>query len=63
MDKKGEIDKLSKIGVDVVKFKTHLAYYESTKEENFRKGFKNFNLSSNLILRWDFDSLKINLMF
>ncbi len=34
------IDKLSAIKVDVVKFQTHLAYYESTKEENFRSGFK-----------------------
>ncbi|MDC3062423.1 N-acetylneuraminate synthase family protein [Candidatus Pelagibacter sp.] len=41
------IDKLSKIGVDVVKFQTHLAYYESTKEENFRKGF-NFKHKSRL---------------
>ena len=31
------IDKLSKIGVDVVKFQTHLADFESTIEENLGK--------------------------
>ena len=41
------IDKLSKIGVDVVKFQTHIAYFESTKEENFRKGF-NFKHKSRI---------------
>ena len=41
------IDKLSEIGVDVVKFQTHLAYFESTIEENFRQGF-NFKHKSRI---------------
>ena len=41
------IDKLSKIGVDVVKFQTHLADFESTIEENFRQGF-NFKHKSRI---------------
>jgi N,N'-diacetyllegionaminate synthase len=41
------IDELSKIGADVVKFQTHLAYFESTIEENFRKGF-NFKYKSRI---------------
>ena len=37
------IDRLSKVGIDAIKFQTHIADSESTYDEKFRKKVKNFN--------------------
>ena len=48
------IDKSAKAGADFVKFQMHLAKFESTLDEPFRKGFKfKKKIDMNIGKRWN----------